>query len=105
MRASLLLALAFPFALAACPPPVENLIDCRAAWVCGDQETAEQDDGGEDICLDPNDLGHDDKVAAQQARVQNDCEEVPVGCVGGAAAVCTATCTVTTTPCGPDAGA
>lgn len=104
----MLRALFLPIAaltLAACfTPPVHNLVDCKAIWSCGDQETAEDDDGDEDLCLDVNDSDRQERIDSHVAEMQTDCNAIPVSCIGGEAAVCVATCTPTTTQCGSDAG-
>lgn len=90
---------------AAClPEPVFHLVDCRAAWVCGDQETAEDDSGDEDLCLDVADTEREAKIDEATTALQTDCNAIAVNCIGGQAAVCTATCTPTTITCGTDAG-
>lgn len=107
LRPALALAFVLPPALwiAACPiETVHTLVDCRAAWVCGDQETAEDDNGDEDLCLDVNDNDRQTRIDEHVAELQADCNAIPVNCIGGEAAVCTATCTPTTTECGADAG-
>lgn len=101
-HASILLPAAL---IAGCPLEiVHTLVDCRSAWVCGDQETAEDDNGDEDLCLDVNDNDRPTTIEEHTAELQADCNAIPVNCIGGEAAVCTATCTPTTTECGTDAG-
>lgn len=86
------------------PEPVLHLVDCKAVWSCGDQESAEDDDGDEDLCLDENDTDRQATIDSQVAELQTDCNAIPVNCVGGEAAVCVASCTPTTAACAPDAG-
>lgn len=100
----LLLVIAGLGAAACLPEPVFHLVDCRAAWVCGDQETAEDNSGDEDLCLDVEDAERQSKIDEATAELQTDCNAIAVNCIGGEAAVCTATCTPTTIVCGQDAG-
>lgn len=96
--------LMLPFS-AGCPLEiVRHAVDCKAVWSCGDQETAEDDDGDEDLCLDVNDEDRQADIDAHTAELQSDCNAIPVNCIGGEAAVCTASCTATSTECGLDAG-
>lgn len=91
--------------LAACvPEPVSHLVDCRAAWMCGDQENASDDNGDEDLCLPVDDAERQATIDEHQAELQNDCNAIAVTCIGGERAVCTATCTPTTLECAADAG-
>ncbi|MBI1944734.1 MAG: hypothetical protein HYS27_03505 [Deltaproteobacteria bacterium] len=90
---------------AACPdPPVFQVVDCRMAWHCGDDEVASEDDGEEDLCLDVADADRQATIDEHQVELQSDCNAVAVNCIGGERAVCTATCTSTSVVCGTDAG-
>lgn len=100
----LLLSIAALGAASCLQPPVYNLVDCRAAWVCGDQEVSADNTGDEDLCLDVQDTERPAKIEEATAELQADCNAIAVNCIGGEAAVCTATCTPTTIVCGTDAG-
>ncbi len=91
--------------LGAClPEPVFQVVDCQKVWRCDDQETASENDGGEDLCLDVADADRQQTIDEHTAELQTECGAFEVNCVGGVAAECTATCTATTIACGTDAG-
>ena len=105
LRRSLSAALPFVSLLAGCPAePVLRLVDCKAVWTCDEQETAQDDNGDEDLCLDVNDAERQAAIDAHVEELQADCNAIAVDCIGGTPAVCTATCAATSTECAADAG-
>ena len=74
------------------PPKQGEVVTCAQTWTCGDQVVSESNPAPK-FCTDPDDPDRAAQIKQYEKDFADTCAGVPVQCVDGTDAVCSAVCT------------